>query len=149
MLMVPTRIPGRFQSFAVLRRSSLHLPSTSPLSVPKPLWILLHFLNCDVRTLNRRQHCKFWSSDTLFENRGQNLAGKPYITSSNTTPFFRRAHAILRVYPLGVYAISQNGMEPARNVPQDAETRNDRFCNCIIALDCNRLSGWFVEGAPL
>ena len=41
-----------------------------------------------------------------------------------------------------VYAISRrNGTEPARNIPQDAKTRNDRFYNC------NRLSGRFVEGA--
>ena len=26
-----------------------------------------------------------------------------------------------------VYAISRNGTEPARNIPQDAKTRNDRF----------------------
>ena len=27
----------------------------------------------------------------------------------------------------GVYAISWNGTEPARNIPQDAKTQNDRF----------------------
>ena len=29
----------------------------------------------------------------------------------------------------GMYAISRNGMEPARNIPQDVKTRNDRFYN--------------------
>ena len=28
-----------------------------------------------------------------------------------------------------VYAISRNGTEPARNIPQDAKTRNDHFYN--------------------
>ena len=40
-----------------------------------------------------------------------------------------------------VYAISRNGTEPARNIPQDAKTRSDRFYNW------NRHSDRFMEGA--
>ena len=40
-----------------------------------------------------------------------------------------------------VYAISRNGTEPARNIPQDAKTRNDRFYNW------NKHGGRFMEGA--
>ena len=40
-----------------------------------------------------------------------------------------------------VYAISRNGTEPARNIPQGAKTRNGRFYNR------NRHSGRFMKGA--
>ena len=40
-----------------------------------------------------------------------------------------------------MYAISLNGKEPARNIPQDTKMWNNRFYKC------NRHSGRFMEGA--
>ena len=40
-----------------------------------------------------------------------------------------------------VHAISRNGTEPARNIPQDAKTRNGRFYHW------NRHSGRFMKDA--
>ena len=48
-----------------------------------------------------------------------------------------------------VYAISRNGMEPARNIPRDAKAKNNRFYRAKTGMHSGGFMDWRIYGLAI